>query len=305
MGGRLTVPRPSPGVARVVSVLDFLADRPEETYSLSELCRQVGINKATAHALLGELTDAGYLVRDPVDKTYGLGPRLLAVGMSAGRSERTTINRARPHMRRLATELDVRCVASALRGDELVILEVAGRDRPFRTSLQPGHRVPCAPPIGTVFVAWAAERSVQRWLARAGDDLTEASRSWYLDAVAAARRRGCSLSLDGQARARLEQAMVDSRLLHDAVHELSQEAYLVVDDLDPSQTYPLSHVAAPVFGLDGQVAMALTIYDLPGSLSVDEIDALTGRVRAAARAVTEAVGGTPPHDHEQPTQEAP
>jgi DNA-binding IclR family transcriptional regulator len=296
--------RPSPGVARVVSVLDFLADHPDEAYSLSELCRQVDVNKATAHALLAELTDAGYLVRDPVDKTYALGPRLLAVGVSAGRNERTTLNRARPHMRRLATELDVRCVASTLRGDEIVALEVAGRDRPFRTSIQPGHRVPCAPPIGTVFVAWAPERTVERWLARAGDDLTDESRALYLDAVAAVRRRGCSLSLDGRARAHLEQAIVESRSLHDAVHNLGQEAYLVVDDLDPGAAYALSHVAAPVFGPDGQVVLGFTVYDLPGPLSADEVEALTARVRAAAAAVTQALGGAPPESHHSPTQEA-
>lgn len=294
--------RPSPGVARVVSVLDFLADHPDEAYSLSELCRQVDVNKATAHALLAELTDAGYVVRDPVDKTYALGPRLLAVGMAAGRSERTTLNRARPHMRRLATELDVRCVATTLRGDDLVALEVAGRDRPFRTSIQPGHRVPWAPPIGTVFLAWAPERTVERWLARAGD-LTDEGRAWYLDAVAAVRRRGCSLSLDGRARANLEQAIVESRSLHDAVHELGQEAYLVVDDLDPADSYALSHIAAPVFDPDGQVTLALTVYDLPGPLPADEVDALTGRIRAAAAAVTEALGGAPPDDHHPPTQE--
>jgi DNA-binding IclR family transcriptional regulator len=293
----LTMARPSPGVARVVSVLDFLADHPEEAYTLSELCRQVDVNKATAHALLGELTDAGYLVRDPVDKTYALGPRLLAVGMAAGHSERTNLNRARPHMRRLATDLDVRCVASTVRGDEIVILEVAGRDRPFRTSLQPGHRVPCSPPIGTVFVAWAPERDVERWLARAGDDLSPATRSLYLGALAAVRRRGCAFALDGSARARLERAIADSRPLREAVLELGQEAYLVVDELDPGESYSLSHVAAPVFGPDGHLVLALTAYDLPAPLTGTEVEELTARVRAAAAATTVAVGGTAPtHD---------
>jgi DNA-binding IclR family transcriptional regulator len=285
--------RPSPGVARVVSVLDFLAAHPEDAYTLSELCRQVDVNKATAHALLGELTDAGYLVRDPVDKTYALGPRLLAVGMAAGRSERTTLNRARPHMRRLATDLDVRCVASTLRGDDIVILDVAGRDRPFRTSLQPGHRVPCVPPIGTVFLAWASERDVERWLARAGD-LPAGTSALYVSALVAARRRGCAFALDGEARARLERAIADASPLQDAVDELGREAYLVVDDLDPAGGHALSHVATPVFGPDGRVVLALTVYDLPAPLSATEIEELTTRVRAAADAVTEAVGGTPP-----------
>jgi DNA-binding IclR family transcriptional regulator len=200
-------------------------------------------------------------------------------------------------MRRLAAELDVRCVASTLRGDDLVILEVTGRDRPFRVSLQPGHRAPCVPPIGTVFMAWAGDRAIERWLARAGDELTAEARAWYLEALAAVRRRGCSLSLDGSARARLEQAMVGARTLHDAVLDLGQEAYLL-DDLGPDRTYALSHVAVPVFGPDGRVVLALTVYDLPDSLPAAAVEALVARARAAAAAVTEAVGGAPPAEQE-------
>lgn len=294
--------RPSPAVTRVVSILDFLADHPDEAFGLSELCRQVGVNKGTAHALLGALTDSGYLVRDPVEKTYALGPRLLAVGMAAGRTERALLNRARPHMRRLATDLDARCACTTVRGDDIVVLDVAGRDRPFRTSIQAGHTVPCAPPIGTVFVAWEPDAGVERWLDRAGD-LTDEGRDWYRRALAAVRRRGCSLSLDGLARARLEQAMVDSRPLHEAVHELGQEAYLVVEDLDAADEHALSHVAAPVFGADGRVALALTVYDLPSPLSAADVDAVTTRIRAAAAAATEAIGGAPHDDREVSTEE--
>lgn len=289
--------RPAPGVARVVGVLDFLADHPEESFSLSELCRRLDITKATAHSLLGELTDAGYLVRDPVDKTYALGPRLLAVGMAAGHSERTLVNRARPHMRRLATDLDVRCVASTVRGDDIVILDVAGRDRPFRQSIQPGHRVPCVPPVGAVFVAWAGETEVGRWLARAGD-LTPEHRSAHLDALATVRRRGCALALEGPARRRLERAIVGEggRPIGDAVHDLGQEAYLLAD-LDAGATYELSHMAAPVFGPDGRVVLAVTVYDLPAVCTAAEVEGLVARLLATTRAVTASVGGvgaTPP-----------
>lgn len=287
--------RPSPGVARVVGVLDFLAEHPEEAFNLSELCRRLDLNKATAHSLLGELADAGYLVRDPVEKTYGLGPRLLAVGLAAGRNERVLLNRARRHLRRVATELDVRCVGSTLRGDEIVILEVAGRDRPFRRSIQPGHRLPCVPPIGTVFMAWAGEAEIARWLARVGDDLTADHRTAHLQALAAVRRRGCAIALEGPARERLERAMVadHGRPVADAVHELGQEAYLVVD-LDPGQTYQLSHMAAPVFGPDGQVALAMTIYDLPPATTGAEVDDLITRLHTATQAVTASIGGTDP-----------
>jgi DNA-binding IclR family transcriptional regulator len=56
-------------------------------------------------------------------------------------------------------------------------------------------------------------------------------------------------------------------------------------------------VAAPVFGPDGHLVLALTAYDLPAPLTGTEVEELTARVRAAAAATTVAVGGTAPtHD---------
>lgn len=287
--------RPSPGVARVVGVLDFLAEHPDEVFNLSELCRRVDMNKATGHSLLGELTDAGYLVRDPVDKTYGLGPRLLAVGLAAGHNERIVLSRARRHLRRLADELGVRCVASTLRGDDIVILEVAGRERPFRTSIQAGHRLPFVPPVGTVFIAWGTEAETERWLDRAGDDVTGSTRATYRAALEAVRRRGCSLSLDGPARQRLETALGDDQpgAVADAVHDLVREKYFLLD-LDKRADYELSFLAAPVFGPDGRVVLAVTVYDLPPTSSAADVEALIARVLGTTRAITAVLGGVEP-----------
>jgi DNA-binding IclR family transcriptional regulator len=275
-------------------VLDFLAEHPDDVFNLSELCRRVDLNKATAHSLLGELTDAGYLVRDPVDKTYGLGPRLLAVGLAAGHSERAVLNRARRHMRRLASELDARCVASTRRGDDIVILEVAGRERPFRTSIQAGHRLPFIPPVGTVFIAWSSEAEIERWLTRAGEE-GATTQATYRAALEAVRRRGCSLSLDGPARQRLELAMGGGEpgAVAEAVHDLVRERYFLLD-LDPGADYELSLLAAPVFGPDGRVVLAITVYDLPPTSSAADVDALIRQVLGTTSAITAAIGGVEP-----------
>jgi DNA-binding IclR family transcriptional regulator len=289
------VARPSPGVARVVGVLDFLAEHPDEMFNLSELCRRVDMNKATAHSLLGELTDAGYLVRDPVDKTYGLGPRLLAVGLAAGHNERAVLSRARRHLRRLAGDLDARCVASTLRGDEIVILEVAGRERPFRTSIQPGNRLPFVPPVGAVFIAWSSATDIERWLARAGREVAPGTQDTYRVALQAVRRRGCSLSLDGPARQRLELALGGDEpgAVADAVHDLERERYFLLD-VDERADYELSFLAAPVFGPDARVVLAVTVYDLPPTSSAADVEALVARVLDVTRAITAAIGGTLP-----------
>ena len=75
--------RRSPAVDRAVAVLNHLAAAPRQRFTLSELARDLDLNKATAHALLATLVDVGYLVRHDDDKSYALGPALIALGNAA------------------------------------------------------------------------------------------------------------------------------------------------------------------------------------------------------------------------------
>jgi DNA-binding IclR family transcriptional regulator len=74
------VARRAPAIERCVAVLNHLAERPRESFTLSQIARELDLNKATAHSLLTTLVDAGYLVRHQRDKSYGLGPALIALG---------------------------------------------------------------------------------------------------------------------------------------------------------------------------------------------------------------------------------
>src|SRR5690606_18996047 len=77
--------RRSPPTERVVAVIDLLAAHPDRRFTLTEIITQLAITKATCFSLLRTRTRAGYLVRHP-DKTYGLGPALVAVGRAAQKS---------------------------------------------------------------------------------------------------------------------------------------------------------------------------------------------------------------------------
>jgi DNA-binding IclR family transcriptional regulator len=51
------------------------------------------------------------------------------------------------------------------------------------------------------------------------------------------------------------------------------------------------HMAAPVFGPDGSVAMALTLIGFRGQLRVEKVPEIGERLLDAARTVTKAIGG--------------
>lgn len=285
--------RPAPAVERTTALLDFLAAHPNEPWSLSELARRLDLNKATAHAMLTALTDAGYLVRHPIRKDYALGPALIAVGRAA-LEQFPAVDFARPELRRLADELGLECLASASVDGDMVILERIGTPRPLTVSVAVGQRVPIAPPFGTAFVAWEPPEGVERWLARATTPVSDDDRARYDAALAAVRERGYSVTLEADTHARLGRALADARDDVGAlVDELGHEDYLLIDP-DPAATYRVNHLAAPVFDADGQVTVLLALIGFRGSVTGAEVAALGDRLVDAADTVTRSLHGRLP-----------
>ena len=76
-----------------------MAEHPHDRFGLSELARHVGLAKPTCLGIVTTLTESGYLVRDSRDKTYRLGPSLIALGHIAQESMRVS-PAAREELRR-------------------------------------------------------------------------------------------------------------------------------------------------------------------------------------------------------------
>lgn len=289
--------RRAPAVERAVAVLNLLASRAGDRFTLSEIARDLDLNKATLHAILAGLTERGYLVRDPAKKTYGLGPALIALGNSALDSH-PAVHYAVPEMRTLSDELGLDCVASAAIHDEIVILARAGTPRPFGIFVQPGQRLPLAPPLGTVFVAWSGPERIDRWLGRVGPNITDENVDRYRRAVETVRARGYSLGLEADAEGRLVRALRSRggrgrASLAEGVEGLRNQEY-ALNELDNSASYRLNHIGAPVFGPDGDVAIALFLIGFHDQLPAEDVPLYADKLRGAASRVTHAIGGREP-----------
>lgn len=297
--------RPSPAVDRVVVVLNFLAAHPDEGFTLSELARHLDLNKATAHSLLNALAGAGYVLRHPSRLTYTLGPALVALGNAAvGASP--AVDFARDEMRSLAEAFELECLATAAVGDEMVIVArsgVPGRLEAINELVQVGRRLPLVPPLGTVFKAWESDDEIERWLALVEQTTSEDQRLRYRAGLAAARRRGYVVGLEADPRATLGRALAqlagDERaarvrdVLDSLVDELGHEDYILVD-LEPGATYFVNHVVAPVFGTEGNVVLALSLFGFRGRLDSRQVDAYGTAVREACHRVTTSIHGREP-----------
>jgi DNA-binding IclR family transcriptional regulator len=294
--------RPSPGAERVVTVLEFLAARPDERFTLSELARGCDLNKATAHALLTELTARGVLLRHPDEKRYSLGPRLVPVGTAASRGYRAEDFTAGT-LRRLATSTGAvaAAVVRQLAGDYATVVNRAdsGRDAPVPL------RWPLVPPNGAVFFAWADEPSVEAWLARCP---AIGSVQLALAGLEAARRDGYVVGAAVPEWQRLMAVMAERPSVADAVApaDAHQEAVrdaladlarseALITEIDPATTYPTAYVAAPVFDDHGVPILGIVVGHPRGAnRRGDELLAMAAKVVAAADELTEAVHGAKP-----------
>lgn len=290
--------RASPPTDRVVRLLDFLASRPTERFGVSDLARRIGLSKPTCLGIVTSLAEAGYLVRDPADKTYRLGPSLITLGHKAQESLRVS-PAAREQLRRLSARYDATAALSAVVDDRITLLDLvapAGAD----PGVEVGQSYPFAPPVGLMFVLWddEAERS---WLEMQPTlplrmDMERLSRvtarcradGYLVERLTPGGRRlyslmaGMPTTLPGELRA----------LLGELVSDIGERVYLR-DESPSRKRIDISVISAPVFDHYRRQVMVASM-NIGKALTDNEITVRARAVVETADAVTAHLGGAKP-----------
>jgi DNA-binding IclR family transcriptional regulator len=288
--------RPALSAARAVEVLNFLASHPEQTFTLSDLVRRLGINVASMHAILAVLEQAGYVTRDNERRGYATGPMLVPLGHAAVHRHGSIVA-ARAALTTLATELGVTGLVVGAAGAEMVILDEINATSAQQTSVRSsgssvGQRIRMAAPMGGVFYAWADNDQVDAWLAAApnGARREQAQLKRWLAAI---RARGYAVGLETEARHGLRRAVRDLReepgsrgaksRLRSNVARLGDIATVLLEP-NPQDSYDVAHIAAPVLAGDTTVlSLYLTGFRRP--LSAYELERIGERLCDTARDV--------------------
>lgn len=207
------------------------------------------------------------------------------------------VDHARTEMERLVTSLKSECIVSALVGDSIVMMAVAGTPSEV-PGFRVGHRMPFIPPVGPLFAAWADETEREAWLNRL-PLLSEEQRTGYRSALGVLRERGFAVGRRTPLRRKVDQALVSA---HADVAEEVDNADLrralerLAKAYDPSElagTEGIEYVGAPIFDANGRMVLQLTAYGLP----LTDIDAVTDgadQVLEACARVTRSLGGEQP-----------
>ncbi|MEU8899136.1 helix-turn-helix domain-containing protein [Nocardia sp. NPDC048505] len=290
------VARRSAPTTRVVQVLDFLVEQRGKRFGLSELARELDLAKPTCLGILTELTAAGYLVRDPLARTYGLGPALIAAGRVAQDSFAISAI-ARTELAKLSARYRTTCTASAVVGEQILVLESTGPGL-----VKVGASYQFAPPVGLMYVLWDTDAAFDAWLAKPPTVPVRQDESRLRQVVADCRERGYLVESMTSAGGKLYSLLagVAARELPDELRELVAELVTSLgervylgSDLRPRKEHPVSLLAAPTYGGDGRQNMVLTMH-VGAAVTGAEIDRRGKVLVAAADAVTDASGGQRP-----------
>lgn len=288
-------PRPSPQTERVVNLFEHLAGDGTRGITLAEVSRHLGVHKASCHSMLSELLRAGWLLRDPVRKTYHLGPALVRLGRkAAGRYPALVL--ARSAMAELSAATGAHCVAFSVDEDFSTVVDQIRSSHGGGHPMPIGTQIPHRPPYGASTVAWRGPDVQQRWLGTLPEDV----RDRYREAIANANARGYAVGLHILPDLRLQELALVVRSAEVRSTRLSQLAQALTDELihqeewfpvslAPEGTYTVSHIDSPILRPDSGISLMLSLVPSAEPMSGADVTRLGEQLAGVTRRLSVAL----------------
>lgn len=279
--------------ARVLDVVELLARSSNARLRFSDVVRELDLTQGTVHAILKTLCDRGWASRDPVTKTFTLGPALAVVAARMDNA-RPLAHAARAAALRLSRDVGYAGSVVERFGESLVVTAVEG-DPATQPAGIPGDRIPYTPPFGVPFAAWDTDEEQREWIRRgAGNNIDRARRLEHV--LARTRERGFDVDWTTPALAQAVQVVgtLDSNAMPTPVRHILDQLLVefttigfLSDDNPGRRKQPVVTIAAPVFDARGHVTLMLAVHPL-ATLSARQIQLIGNKLVVETAAITEA-----------------
>jgi DNA-binding IclR family transcriptional regulator len=153
----------APIVSKAMKVLKMIVTSGRNP-GISEIAAKLSLAKSTTHGILAALEETGWVLRDPVTRKYTCGYTAKDI---AGKADvrLPLVEKARPHLKRLAVELDEDIHLAISTGTHLLIIDQMESAKELKITARPGTRLPIfAGAAGKIFLAHQDRDAVNRIL---------------------------------------------------------------------------------------------------------------------------------------------
>jgi DNA-binding IclR family transcriptional regulator len=139
--GSTASPAIVPAVDEAARVLLQLARAEVPKMNLTEIARAVGIHKSKAYSILNTLSRYGFVVRDPEEKRYSLGPGLIPLSRRV-LDDLDVRELVLPHLKALAQETRNAVLYGAISDGGVVVVAKEEGGGPLGVTIRVGQRFP-------------------------------------------------------------------------------------------------------------------------------------------------------------------
>ncbi|NUP27865.1 MAG: MarR family transcriptional regulator [Nocardia sp.] len=280
----------SPPTRRVISVVELLAES-ERALTVSEIVERLSLARATVTAVLTELCEANWVVRD-ANLAYRRGPALARLSPAEPVGASVAVG---AELAAMAEAAGCGATLSRIAGDRLTIVAKQYAGARIVPGLSVGQTIPVVYPAGAAVMPWRTAAERQRWLAttngRPGaaellDFVTTHGFAMFRPEADNAGLVDVLTELLGALGAELLQPALRAKALRQ-LGRLTSRAYTAAD-IDTRDALPLSYVSAPVFHGD-QVPYEVQLGPLRAEAGPEERARYIDIVRAGAGAIAVAL----------------
>ena len=199
------------------------------------------------------------------------------------------VDLARQDIDSLSERWNAQCAVTAMVGDQIVVLAVAGATEDGVSNAFIGGRNRAVPPFGATFMAWEPEERVAAWLASAPPSV---DRHALLERLDAMRNRGFAVSLEGGGVRDWEHVMSGTTAGDQAHREVLSTMTQSFDaQFEATEAEHIRNVHVPVLGPDGRVGVVLNVGGFT-PLDAGTLAEFIADVRAVAERISLRSGGT-------------
>lgn len=247
-------------LVRAFTLLNRIAESPDNGATLTDLAQQVGLPASTAHRLLTTLEQERYVKFNPEGRLWSVGVQAFVTGCSFTKT-RSLAAIARPHMRHLMEESEETVNLAVENEGEAVYLAQAECRQIMRVFARPGMRVPlhCSG-VGKAILSELSDKRLSKILHQHGMP----------------RLTVKTITTPSSLRADLDRVRAVGYAVDDEEHAVG-----------------LRCIAAPIFDETGDVIAAISASGPMVRIVEERIAQLGALVLETAREISAAMGATP------------